>query len=63
MTTAMPARLLTPEGDAWLLRAKLLYDAFHERADGNYFARKADIEDAYAQLSPTDFCAQYGEPF
>jgi len=51
----MPDRLLSPEGEAWLLRGRLLMDAFHARDNGQYFARTREIEAYYAALSPEKF--------
>lgn len=59
MTTAMPDRLLSPEGAAWMLRGKLLMDAFNDRENGLMFARTAEIEDAYNRLSPAKFMEKY----
>lgn len=59
MTTAMPARLLSPEGEAWLLRGRLLMDAFNERDNGQMFARTSQIEDAYKKLSPVKFMEKF----
>lgn len=55
----MPARLLSPEGEAWLLRGRLLMDAFNARDNGDYFRRSAEIEDAYAKLSPAKFMEKF----
>lgn len=55
----MPARLCSPEGEAWLLRCKLLKQAFDERNNGKFFARNGEIEDAYASLSPADFMERF----
>lgn len=59
MNAAMPARLLSPEGEAWMLRCRLLKQAFDEREDGHYFRRCSEIEDAYAELSPAKFMEQF----
>lgn len=55
----MPATLLSPEGEAWLLRAKLLKQAFDDREDGHYFRRCAEVEDAYGKLSPVKFMEKF----
>lgn len=57
----MPARLLSPEGEAWMLRCRLLMDAFNNRANGQMFARTREIEDAYAKLSPAAFIERMGQ--
>ena len=59
MTVAMPARLLSDEGQAWMLRCRLLKEAFDNRDNGKFFARNGEIEDAYAKLSPADFMEQF----
>ena len=60
MNAAMPARLMSPEGEAWMLRARLLQQAFEDRSNGMMFARTREIEDAYAKLSPVEFVGQLG---
>jgi hypothetical protein len=55
----MPASLLSAEGEAWLLRGKLLMDAFNNRDNGHYFRRAGEIEDAYRALSPDKFMEQF----
>jgi hypothetical protein len=55
----MPARLLSPEGEAWMLRCKLLKQAFDDRDNGRYFRRCGEIEEAYADLSPKEFVEQW----
>lgn len=55
----MPARLLSPEGEAWTLRNRLLMEAFDQRESGQYFARTREIEQAYADLSPAEFMAKF----
>jgi hypothetical protein len=59
MTVAMPDRLLSPEGEAWMLRCRLLKQAFDERDNGHYFRRSGEIEDAYASLSPAEFMERF----
>lgn len=59
MNAAMPARLLSPEGDAWMLRCRLLKQAFDDRNNGHYFSRASEIEDAYRALSPDRFMEQF----
>lgn len=55
----MPARLLSPEGEAWLLRSKLLKQAFDDRENGHYFARSCEVEDAYHAMSPAEFMEKF----
>lgn len=55
----MPATLLSPEGEAWLLRGRLLMDAFNQRENGQMFARTREIEDAYDKLTPAKFMEQF----
>lgn len=55
----MPATLLSPEGEAWLLRCKLLKQAFDDRANGRYFARSCEVEDAYRAMSPVEFMEKF----
>ena len=59
MTTAMPARLLSPEGEAWMLRCKLLKQAFDDRDNGHYFTRSCEIDDAFRDLSPAEFMEKF----
>jgi hypothetical protein len=59
MNVAMPDRLLSPEGEAWMLRCRLLKQAFDERENGHYFRRSGEIEDAYASLSPAEFMERF----
>jgi hypothetical protein len=59
MTVTMPARLLSPEGEAWMLRCRLLKEAFDNRDNGHFFARNAEIEEAYAKLSPAKFMEKF----
>lgn len=55
----MPALLCSPEGEAWLLRCKLLKQAFDDRDNGNYFTRSTEVQEAYDKLSPADFVEQF----
>lgn len=55
----MPARLLSPEGEAWMLRCKLLKQAFDDRDNGHYFRRTGEIEDAFAKLTPAKFMEKF----
>lgn len=59
MTVPMPARLLSPEGEAWMLRCRLLKQAFDDRDNGKFFARNGEIEDAYAKLPPAKFMEKF----
>ena len=59
MNSAMPTRLLSPEGEAWMLRGKLLKQAFDERDNGHYFRRCGEVEDAYAKLPPVKFMERF----
>ena len=59
MTAPMPASLLSDEGTAWLLRCKLLKQAFDERDNGNYFCRSTEVQEAYESLSPADFVERF----
>lgn len=59
MSVPMPASLLGDEGQAWLLRCRLMAEAFNQRDSGNYFKRTREIEDAYATLSPVDFMEKF----
>jgi len=59
MNAPMPARLISPEGDAWMLRCRLLKQAFDDRDNGHYFTRCGEIEDAYRDLSPDKFTEQF----
>jgi hypothetical protein len=56
----MPARLLSPEGEAWTLRNRLLMDAFNDRDNGLMFTRTREVEEAYAKLSPVKFMEKFG---
>lgn len=55
----MPATLLSPEGEAWLLRGRLLMGAFNDRENGRMFARTREVEDAYGKLSPAKFMERF----
>lgn len=55
----MPDTLLSPEGEAWLLRARLLKQAFDDRSNGLMFVRTVEVEQAYLSLSPTDFVEKF----
>lgn len=59
MNVAMPARLLSPEGEAWMLRCKLLKQAFDDRDNGQYFRRCGEIDDAFEKLSPAKFTEKF----
>ena len=59
MNTSMPARLLSPEGKAWMLRCKLLKHAFDERDNGDYFRLCGEIDVAYHSLSPAEFMEKF----
>lgn len=55
----MPSTLLSAEGEAWLLRARLLKQAFDDRENGQMFVRTVEVEQAYLSLSPADFMERY----
>lgn len=59
MNAPMPATLLSPEGEAWLLRARLLKQAFDDRGNGLMFVRTVEVEQAYLSLSPAKFMEQF----
>lgn len=59
MTVTMPALLCSDEGQAWLLRCKLLKAAFDARDSGHYFKTASEIEDAYRALSPAAFMEKF----
>lgn len=59
MSVPMPATLLSPEGEAWMLRCRLLKQAFDDRDNGHFFARNGEIEEAYAKLSPVKFMERF----
>ena len=59
MNAPMPASLLSPEGDAWLLRGFLLEQAFRDRDNGKMFARTAKVEADYAKLPADKFIGKY----
>jgi hypothetical protein len=59
VTVAMPARLLSPEGEAWMLRAKLLKDAFDQRENGQMFVRTVEVEQAYLAMEPAEFMEKF----
>ena len=59
MTVAMPDRLLSPEGEAWMLRCRLLKQAFDDRDNGQMFSRTVEVEQAYLALSPVEFMERF----
>lgn len=59
MNVPMPDMLCSIEGEAWLLRCKLLRQAFDQRDSGHYFRRSCEVEDAYRELSPAQFVERY----